>query len=150
LEGAEGPCEAALARLKDGRLMCVFRLASNVPYGRCYSDDGGRTWSEPANIAARSVQPSLVVMPDGLVALSGGRPGVSAWFDTAGKGEVWQAVQLLADDVKTSAYTEVVALDDSTLLCVYDRVPHGWEAIPENSPEFNSVWVVRLTVKRVP
>jgi hypothetical protein len=150
LQGAEGPCEAALCRLKDGRLMCVFRLASAVPYGRSYSDDEGKTWTEPANIEPFSVQPSLAVVSDGLVALSGGRPGVSVWFDVEGKGERWQAVELFPADAKTSAYTEVVAVDDSTLLCIYDRVPHGWAAIPESSPEFNSVWVVRLTLKRTP
>src|SRR5207244_3261070 len=70
LKGAEGPCEAALARLKDGRLLCVFRLASNVPYGQCFSSDDGKTWTEPASMPADvfSVQPSLVVLPDGAVA----------------------------------------------------------------------------------
>lgn len=148
LEGAEGPCEAALCRLKDGRLMCVFRLASNVRYGRCYSDDDGKTWTEPQNIDPMSVQPSLAVLPDGTVALSGGRPGVSVWFDAEGKGERWQPVELLAGDVRTSAYTEVVPLSDTELLCIYDRVPHGWDAIPAESKEHNSVWVVKLSVRR--
>ena len=148
LEGAEGPCEAALCRLKDGRLMCVFRLSSGVRYGRAYSEDDGKTWTEAANIDPFSVQPSLAVLPDGPVVLSGGRPGVSVWFDVEGKGERWQGVEVLPPDAKTSAYTEVVAVDEGTLLCVYDTVPHGWDAIPADSPEFNSVWVVRLTVER--
>lgn len=147
LPGGEGPCEAALARLKDGRLMCVFRLESNVPYGRCYSSDDGATWTEPQAIDARSVQPSLAVMPDGLVALSGGRPGVSVWFNPDGAGGQWQELEILPGDAKTSAYTEIVPLDDRNLLCIYDRVPHGWSAIPADSPERNSVWVVRLTLE---
>jgi hypothetical protein len=148
LEGGEGPCEAAVARLKDGRLVCVFRLASNVPYGRSYSGDDGATWTEPQAIDARSVQPSLAVMPDGLVALSGGRPGVSVWFSAEGDGDRWQPVELLPGDASTSAYTEIVPLDADNLLCVYDRIPHGWNPIPEGSAESNSVWVVRLTVNR--
>jgi len=148
LPGAEGPCEAALARLQDGRLMCVFRLDSNVPYGRSYSSDDGATWTEPQAIAARSVQPSLAVMPDGLVALSGGRPGVSVWLNPKGDGAQWQPVELLADDAKTSAYTEIIPLDERNLLCVYDRIPHGWSAIPVDSKDINSIWVVRLTIDR--
>jgi hypothetical protein len=31
---------------------------------------------------------------------------------------------------RTSAYTEVVALDDKHALVIYDRIPHGWQAIP--------------------
>jgi hypothetical protein len=28
LDGNNGPCEGAICRLKDGRLMCVFRLGN--------------------------------------------------------------------------------------------------------------------------
>ena len=43
--GAEGPCESALCRLKDGRLMCVFRNCG--PYWQCWSQDEGKTWTDP-------------------------------------------------------------------------------------------------------
>ena len=49
---------------------------------------------------------------------------------------------------KTSGYTELVALDESTLLVIYDRIPFGWGAIPADSTETNSCWVVRLKIKR--
>jgi hypothetical protein len=148
IPGGEGPCEAALCRLKDGRLTCVFRVESGKPYGRSFSRDEGRTWGEPDTIAAGSVQPSMVVLPDGVVALSGGRPGASVWFDVAGDGQRWQSVELLGAAEKTSSYTELVALDDRNVLCVYDRIPHGWNAIPPDSKDVNSVWVVRLTLER--
>src|SRR5205085_2713896 len=101
LAGAEGPCEAAMCRLKDGRLMCVFRNEGGQPYGRSFSSDEGKTWSEPAAIEARSVQPSLVTMKDGTVALSGGRPGVFVWFNVDGDGMKWQPVELLGAAEKT-------------------------------------------------
>jgi hypothetical protein len=44
----------------------------------------------------------------------------------------------------------VVALDDTRLLVIYDRIPHGWSAIPKDSTETNSVWVVRLALARSP
>jgi hypothetical protein len=148
IAGAEGPCEAALCRLKDGRLMSVFRVNAGEPYGRSFSVDEGRTWSEPDTLPARSVQPSLAVLPDGLIALSGGRPGVSVWFNVEGDAKWWQPLELLGKEEKTSAYTELVPLDDQTLLCIYDRIPNGWNAIPPDSPQANSVWVVRLTLER--
>ena len=186
LEGQEGPCESAICRLSDGpstgsgqgRLMCVFRNASFVPYGQTWSDDDGRTWSKPVAMPAQSVEPSLQVMPDGVVALSGGRPGISVWFNVDGHGTDWQAVDVVAHhnscrprDVITpdntmkigiardemirqglrgftSSYTELVRLDDRRLLLIYDRLGLGWHPIPDESKETNSVWVVKITVTR--
>jgi hypothetical protein len=161
LKGAEGPCEAALSRLQDGRLMCVFRLASSVPYGQTWSKDEGKTWTEPVTMAnAFSVQPSLAIMKDGTLALSGGRPGIYAWFNRDGTGKDWQSIDLKAHHntcrptekigppERTSSYTEIVALDERNLLCIYDRIPNGWHALPKDSKYTNSVWVVRLTLDK--
>ena len=49
---------------------------------------------------------------------------------------------------RTSAYTEVVALDETHLLYMYDRTPNGWRRIPEDMDDTNSVWVTRVTVER--
>lgn len=159
LDGAEGPCESAVCRLADGRLMCVFRLAANVPYGQTYSEDEGKSWSPATAMKGPfSVQPSLAVMKDGTVALSGGRPGLFLWLNADKTGKEWQKIDLLAnhnaqvpdEPIKaannTSAYTEVVTLDDEHLLVIYDRIPNSWSAIPEGSPETNSVWIVRVKV----
>lgn len=176
LEGGEGPCEAAVCRLKDGRLMCVFRLASYVPYGQVFSSDDGQTWTKPVPIKPHSVEPSLAVFPTGTVALSGGRPGIAVWFNGDGTGQEWQSVDIVAhhnaclpkdainpdsrkatvkteDMLKqglhgfTSSYTELVRLDDKHLLLIYDRLGMGWHAIPDESEETNSVWAVRLRVE---
>jgi hypothetical protein len=162
LPGREGPCESALCRLKDGRLLCVFRLNSGAPYGHCFSSDEGRTWTKPALLkGVFSVQPSLAVMPDGLVALSGGRPGLFLWLNPDGTAATWHKLDVLAnhnahrpdEPIKTpgntSSYTEVIPLDQSHLLYVYDRIPFGWSAIPADSPETNSVWVVRVVLDRL-
>jgi hypothetical protein len=36
------------------------------------------------------------------------------------------------------------------LLYIYDRIPFGWNAIPADSAETNSVWVVRVALGRTP
>lgn len=167
----EGPCEAAVCRLADGRLMCVFRVGNWYPYGQTWSEDEGRTWSKPVTMAreapsiAFSVEPSLAVLPNGVVVLSGGRPGLYLWFDREGDGWNWDRLDLLAhhnacrpdEQIKlqekryrghawTTAYTRTVVLDEKHLLTIYDRIPGGWANEPDSPDETNSVWVVRVTV----
>lgn len=176
LEGAEGPCESAICRLADGRLMCVFRLASFVPYGQTFSADDGRTWMAPTAMAGVfSVEPSLQVLRDGVVALSGGRRGLYVWCNADGRGVDWQPIDIVAhhnacrprdlinpDSTKawmdrdemirqgmggfTSCYTELIRLDDRHLLLIYDRLGLGWHQISGNTDETNSVWVIRIAV----
>ena len=160
LNGGEGPCESAIIRIKDGRLMNIFRLASNVPYGQTFSDDEGRTWSEPVAMSdAHSVQPSLAAMKDGTLVLTGGRPGIFAWIDRAGNGKTWQSVDLQkhhnqqqpADAItrtdQTTSYTEVIPLDEQSVIVIYDRIPNGWNAIAKDSNDTNSIWVMKLSWK---
>jgi hypothetical protein len=160
LAGKEGPCESALVRLKDGRLFCVFRLDSAVDFGHCFSDDDGQTWSEPKNLTGTfSVQPSLSVSPQGMLLLSGGRPGLFLWLDRQGDAVRWDKIDLAKHhnqwvkeepilkaiagfDSNTSAYTEVRWLDEQRFVVVYDRLGNGWNAIPANSKATNSIWVV--------
>jgi hypothetical protein len=162
----EGPSESAICRLQDGRMLCVFRVGSSLPFGQCWSSDEGVTWTTPVSMDGPfSVQPSLAVMANGTVALSGGRPGLYLWLDPGGRGEHWNQVDILAhhnaccpqepirhsEDLShqwTTAYTEVVALDPSHLLYMYDRIPNGWARIPEDIADTNSVWVVRVTLER--
>jgi hypothetical protein len=162
-----GPSEAAVCRLKDGRLMCVFRNNGNLPYGQTWSSDDGLTWEKPVQMTdVRSVQPSLLVLEGGEVVLTGGRPGVFAWINADGTGKSWQAINLAAkhdaarpsermlgtaeneEGRRTSSYTEVVSLRSGELIVIYDRLGNGWKAIPEGSAETNSVWVVRVLVER--
>jgi hypothetical protein len=165
LAGAEGPCESALARLRDGRILCVFRMHSGMPYGQSYSSDDGVSWTEAeAMDGPNSVQPSLAVLRSGTIVLSGGRPGLYLWISRDRTGKRWDRVDLQANHngclpsepinppgggpgPNTSSYTEVVALDSRTLLVIYDRVPMGWGPITTDSAETNSVWVVRATIR---
>jgi len=163
--GVEGPCEGTVARLADGRLMAVYRVNSTALYGQTFSADEGRTWTPAAAIAGPfSVEPSLYVRPDGLVALSGGRAGVWLWLNQDGDGLSWQAVNIrthhnqfvpaepISEEVgwnqRTTGYTEIVPLDATNLLLVYDRIPGGHNQ-PPPAGESNSVWAVRVTVERV-
>ena len=79
------------------------------------------------------------------------------WLDCEGTGLEWQGIDMLAHHdacvpdesiAHTSAYTEVVAVDDTHLLYMYDRTANGWQRIPEDMDDTNSVWVIRVTVER--
>lgn len=164
--GKGGPSESAICRLKDGRIMCVFRVESRLPLGQTWSSDEGRTWTPAVAMPGLfSVQPSLAVMADGCVALSAGRPGLYLWLNADGAGQNWQKIDILAhhndchpqepitysEDLsrqQTTAYTEVVAVDENTLLYIYDRAPNGWRRIPEEMDDTNSVWLLRATIER--
>lgn len=128
--------ESTICRLADGRLMCVFRV-EGLTYAQCFSDDDGNKWSQPVSMSLPGyVEPSLAVMADGSVVLSGGRPELYLWFNNDGKGKDWQAIntfnhhnQLVRDEERfdrskrlggTSSYTEVIAVDASNLLYIYD------------------------------
>ena len=164
--GNEAPSESAIIRLKDGRLMCVFRVGSRINFGQSWSSDEGKTWTTPVTMeGVFSVQPSLATFAHGAIALSGGRPGLCLWFNSDGSGRDWQHIDMQAHHnacrpneaiapytehnhhQQTSAYTEIVAVDDHHLLYIYDRVPNGWHPIPEDMDDTNSVWLVRVTVE---
>ena len=164
--GKGGPSESAICRVKDGRIMCIFRVESRLPFGQTWSSDEGRTWTPAVPMpGVFSVQPSLAVMEDGAVALSGGRPGLYLWLNADGSGQDWQQIDILAhhnschpqdpiiysEDLSrqlSTSYTEVVAVDENNLLYMYDRAPNGWRRIPEEMDDTNSVWLVRATVER--
>jgi len=187
LSGAEGPNEASLCRLKDGRLLCVFRSYGwGLIYGQTWSSDEGKTWTEPVYSAyAFSVDPRLAVVEDGTVVLSGGRPGVLLWFSPDGTGKDWQVIDLVdhhnafhpsdrmaryssapggafyANGGGSTGYTEVATLDDSHVLCLYDKSPlssaaemHGEMLAPAKATVSSdardtwSVWAVRATLAK--
>ncbi|MCS7167292.1 MAG: hypothetical protein RMI91_11515 [Gemmatales bacterium] len=98
-----------------------------------------------------------------MLLLSGGRPGLFLWLNRAGDVRRWDRLDLQAHhnqwvktdpiikaqpafDSNTSSYTEVRMLDQRSFVVIYDRLAHGWRAIPPDSTETNSIWVVRGTV----
>lgn len=167
-QGWEGPNEAALCRLADGRLLCVLRLEGYMNFVCAFSEDDGLTWSSLEKVNdAWAVQPSLDVLEDGSVLLSGGRPGIHVWIDREGTFERRQRIDIrqhhnalvhdepiawteCEDDwatSRTSSYTELITIGPRAALMVYDRLPNGWEALPSGSEDTWSVWVVRIDIE---
>jgi hypothetical protein len=36
-------------------------------------------------------------------------------------------------------YSEVAALDEQSVIVIYDHIPHSWNAIPQDSQDTNSI-----------
>jgi hypothetical protein len=162
-KGYGGPSESAMIRLADGDLMAVYRVGGGKDWnlGRAYSSDAGRTWTKTDFIPAYSVEPSMVLLKNGTIALSTGRPGVHLWMSLDGRGRQWQTVDVLQHhngvvsdpsrqmrDDQTTAYTELVEVSPNRMLLVYDRAPSGWKALPYDSEERNRIFVLPIEVVR--
>ncbi|MBN2309130.1 MAG: exo-alpha-sialidase [Candidatus Hydrogenedentes bacterium] len=85
--GREGFCEPALARLANGDLLCALRTGG--PLYTVRSTDDGQTWDEPCVVADHGVDPALLVMKNGALVLSYGRPNVDLLISGDGSGAEW-------------------------------------------------------------
>ncbi|HOZ48868.1 MAG TPA: sialidase family protein [Candidatus Hydrogenedentes bacterium] len=85
--GKEGFCEPALVRLANGDLLCALRVGG--PLYTTRSTDDGKTWSPPEIVADHGVDPALLLMSNGVLALCYGRPDVELLFSADGTGNAW-------------------------------------------------------------
>jgi hypothetical protein len=147
----EGECffEPALARFPDGEMLCVMRVGSFKPLYSAGSRDGGRTWTEPEPMPIRGIRPRLVRLPNGLLALSTGRPDCTLHFSTD-RGRTWPLSVVLfevgekgpghlayQDSVPrrytlSTGNTVLLPVDENELLYIHDAcrrdpdAPHPW------------------------
>jgi hypothetical protein len=102
----EGPGQASLVLLGDGRVMVSFRLGGPMAGGnestigpyfpggnqglnlwQAYSSDAGRTWSVPVSMRGcggvrhdpKGVWPQLLMLSNGVLTLTTGRPNLQFW-----------------------------------------------------------------------
>lgn len=172
--GFEGADETSMIQLADGTLMAVYRVGSGRKWRlrRSYSSDEGRTWSKPEAIPAYSVEPKLVRLADGVIALATGRPGIDLWLSTDPRGQSWQSIDIVKyhnlavsepnerissfpsksstyysenKRWQTSSYTGLVQVAPNHLLLVYDRDPEGAPAGPD---DLSRVFVMPIVVQR--
>lgn len=121
--GSEGPNEAGLVRLPDGRLFCIYRTGNYDYMGEAWSTDDGKTWSAPTSSGFKGVAPHLRLLSDGLLVCTFGRPGVTMMF-SANDGKTWAAITPIFKDQSTG-YSDVIEVEPGELLVVYDSLPDG-------------------------
>lgn len=80
--------EPGALQLEDGELLCFMRTAEYEPIFVSRSQNEGRTWSPPERVGVDGILPTPVLLRNGVLALSYGRPGVWITFSTD-RGQWW-------------------------------------------------------------
>ncbi|NRQ39515.1 exo-alpha-sialidase [Nonomuraea sp. NN258] len=129
--------EAAVAQVADGSLLAVLRGEGGryATLHQSRSHDGGRTWTpvRPLRFAGqdcvvRGVAPRLLLMPNGVLVLSAGRPDNWLAISPDGIGESWRQQRVSYhnrdgryDAHGSSGYTGIAAVGRDRLIQVFDN-----------------------------
>lgn len=130
--GGEGFNESSFVVLNDGTCLCVIRTGHNTPMYRSFSKDGGYSWSIPEPFISNGVCPNMLLLNNGVLVLSSGRPGVQLRFNIDGDGIKWtepiEMLPFMNENGKygnnpfvwpTCSYTCLLAEDDHTFYFVW-------------------------------
>ncbi len=157
----EGYNEGIFSWTSDGDILCVMRVGSFHSLRQARSTDYGKTWSEPVildpdldpesqhtasgpeDVGVASVNPDMLLMSNGVLACSFGRPGNSIMFDPTGTGENWQKPIMVWWGGLTG-YTCMQEIAPGKLMYVYDA-PDVDDA---SGKEANCLRGVEITVER--
>jgi len=122
--GSEGYNEGSMKALPNGHLMAVMRTGSmrdrncqDNPVMQSVSADGGKTWSPPKRTGAAGAFPDLIVLSDGMLAASYGRPGANIMF-SADLGRTWTD-HTVVDATPYSGYTSICEMAPGEILMVF-------------------------------
>ena len=133
-EPGNGFVEPALRVVADGSLLCVLRRGGRLPMAQCRSLDGGRTWSPPELLPGHGVDPDLLLLSNGVLACTFGRPGLHLMFSVDGSGREWTDLTTIGA-WRSSTYMGIAEIAPGELLLVYDRseTPRGQESDPDKA-----------------
>jgi hypothetical protein len=119
--GGEGYNESSLVELANGNLLALMRTDNTHPAAlmQTKSSDGGLTWSAPIQIADYGVDPAIILLQNGALVASSGRPGMYILVDFSGTGDHWQEVPIYSG--VGSSYTSLVELEPNVIGLFYDE-----------------------------
>jgi len=110
--------EPAVVRLGPTEQTAVIRGDQNSRMKQMFSHDGGATWTQPIELEVGKVLPDLVLMSNGVLACSYGRPASCLMFSLDG-GKTWPAHHVLSDKVNFN-YTSIREISPGKLLYLHD------------------------------
>lgn len=110
--------EPAVVRLSDTAQTAVIRGERNSLMLQTFSSDGGRTWTDPRELEVGKVLPDLVLMSNGILACSYGRPASCLMFSLDG-GQTWPSHHVISDKVNFN-YTSIREISPGRLLYIHD------------------------------
>lgn len=126
--------EPAVVRLSDSEWLAVTRPdahMSNLLQHR--SLDGGKTWKFERTLEEGSVMPDLVLMSNGVLACSYGRPVSNLMFSLDG-GRTWRDHRVISDRANFN-YTTIREISPGRLLYMHDG------QIPGTLARINSIYI---------
>jgi photosystem II stability/assembly factor-like uncharacterized protein len=110
--------EPAVARLSGTKMTAVIRGAKTSPMTQVFSDDGGRTWGKPVTLEEGKVAPDLVMMSNGVLACSYGRPASCIMF-SVDEGRTWCSHHVVSYRVGFN-YCSIREISPGRLLFAHD------------------------------
>jgi len=110
--------EPAVARLSDTEQTAVIRGQRNSRMLQTFSGDGGRTWSDPVELEVGKVLPDLVLMSNGVLACSYGRPASCLMF-SLDRGRTWTSHHVVSEKVGYN-YASIQEIRPGRLLYIHD------------------------------
>jgi len=121
----EGPDEATIFQLKDGRICALYRDDGNGILKQCFSSDEGKTWTapQPITLFKGAASPHGRVLKDGTIVAVSGRPNLYLLVDFSGTGEQYQKVEIYHG--AGSSYASVLETGDNEILIIYDESDFG-------------------------
>ena len=177
--GVNAFVEPALTELPNGDLLAVFRTGYHQPDRlmlQCKSSDGGKSWSDlitcpgvlryypvrrldPLRNEGKlyssnaGVSPWLTTLPNGVVAMTYGRPGLHITFSEDGTGDEWldripivPEPSLFGINYGNTGMSGVLEIGENELIVIYDIA--NYEP-PEGGPMGNTVFSLRMQVERM-
>jgi len=122
--------EPSLQLTADGSLLSIMRTVSNMPLYQTRSYDQGLTWSKPELLPgidpslARSIYPQTLLLDNGVLVLTTGRPNNKLLFSLDGSGYKWEyAVTTMAPTLPatTTGNTSISRIGANKILQVGDH-----------------------------
>ncbi|HEY0668116.1 MAG TPA: exo-alpha-sialidase [Sphingobacteriaceae bacterium] len=128
--------EATIVRCVNGSWLVVMRNESWKPLYYSRSADKGVNWTQPKQLPGlptnstpgddlnESVDPHLLLMPNGILVLSYGRPNLHLAFSEDGNGTNWSNITTTFVEVQnvleTSSYSVLLPVDANRLFLIHD------------------------------
>lgn len=136
--------EPTVAELADGRLVMIIRPKGDI----CWSDDGGRTWTDPVSIGVDLIDPHLLLMPNGVLACFHGssKGGALRVILSPDNGRTWHGPREgigYSVDPSVYGYSHPMLLPDGTVYLVYI---HTGGHKPADA-RTQALWALRIRIK---
>lgn len=126
--------EPAVVRLSDSEWLAVTRPDAHMSnFLQHRSLDGGKTWKFERTLEEGSVMPDLVLMSNGVLACSYGRPVSNLMFSLDG-GRTWRDHRVISDRANFN-YTAIREISPGRLLYMHDG------QIPGTQARINSLYI---------